>query len=62
MSLPIDLDLLKKREEIPIKLAELSYSNSEQTIILLRKWGEKSIPITNLHNEICIFLKGGKPT
>lgn len=57
MALPIDLDLLKKREEIPIRLAELSYRNSEQAIILLRKWGEKKLPITILHKEISDCLK-----
>lgn len=59
MTLPINLDLLKKREEIPIKLAELSYSNENQAVILLRKWGEKKSPITDLHQEINDCLKGG---
>ncbi|MYL41788.1 hypothetical protein [Virgibacillus salexigens] len=52
MSLPIDLDLLKKREEIPRKLAELSYRNSDQAVNLLRKWGEKKSPISVLHKEL----------
>ncbi|QKY69440.1 hypothetical protein [Lentibacillus sp. CBA3610] len=57
MVLPIDTDLLKKREEIPIKLAELSYVDSDQAINLLRKWGEKSSPITVLHEELNDSLK-----
>ncbi|MFD1363072.1 hypothetical protein [Lentibacillus salinarum] len=57
MVLPIDTDLLKKREEIPIKLAELSYVDSEKTINLLRKWGEKNSPITVLHKELNDSLK-----
>ncbi|WP_156290743.1 hypothetical protein [Oceanobacillus salinisoli] len=56
MNLPIDLELLKKREEIPIKLAELSYRNSEQAVILLRKWGEKKSPVSVLHKEICDYI------
>lgn len=58
MVLPIDLDLLKKREEIPSKLAELSYGNPNAAILLLRKWGEKKSPITELHKEICSCLSG----
>lgn len=57
MTLPIDTDLLKKRQEIPIKLAELSYSNEKEALILLRKWGEKSEPITTLHDEITSQLR-----
>ncbi|MFD2046046.1 hypothetical protein ACFSTA_12350 [Ornithinibacillus salinisoli] len=57
MPLPIDLDLLKKREEIPEKLAELSYGNAEKAILLLRKWGERKSPITVLHKEISDCLK-----
>ncbi len=56
MILPVDLDLLKKREEIPIKLAELSYNDSDEAINLLRKWGEKTSPITELHDDICASL------
>lgn len=58
MTLPIDLELLKKREEIPAKLAELSYINSDKAILLLRKWGEKKSPITEMHKEICESLEG----
>jgi tRNA U34 5-carboxymethylaminomethyl modifying enzyme MnmG/GidA len=52
MTLPIDLDLLQKRKAIPVKLAQLSYTNPEKAIQLLRKWGEKQIPITPLYEEI----------
>jgi hypothetical protein len=37
MTLPIDLELLQKRREIPVKLAQLSYINPEKAIELLRK-------------------------
>lgn len=57
MSLPIDLELLKKREEIPEKLAALSYINKEQAIVLLRNWGEKKVSISILHGELTNFLK-----
>lgn len=56
-TLPINLDILKKRDEIPIKLAELSYNNSERAVTLLRKWGEKKSPITELHKELCKSLR-----
>ncbi|QXJ39543.1 hypothetical protein BV455_02909 [Parageobacillus caldoxylosilyticus] len=52
MTLPIDLDLLQKRKAIPVKLAQLSYTNPEKAIQLLRKWGEKQVPITPLYEEI----------
>ncbi|MED3905811.1 MULTISPECIES: hypothetical protein [Anoxybacillaceae] len=52
MTLPIDLELLQKRREIPVKLAQLSYINPEKAIELLRKWGEKQVPITPLYAEI----------
>ena len=59
MPLPISLDLLQKRQEIPGKLAELSYLDSEQAVILLRKWGEKKSAITELHAELTNYLKNG---
>lgn len=55
--LPIDLDLLQKRRAIPVKLAQLSYSNSDKAVDLLRKWGEKKIAITPLYEEIHQALK-----
>ncbi|WP_165769121.1 hypothetical protein [Virgibacillus profundi] len=57
MTLPIDMEILQKREEIPVKLAELSYTNPEKSLELLRKWGEKRTPITPLHEEIRKALK-----
>jgi hypothetical protein len=52
MTLPLDLDLLQKRREIPEKLAQLSYMDPEKAIQLLRKWGEKQVPIAPLYEEI----------
>ncbi|MDM5208443.1 MULTISPECIES: hypothetical protein [Cytobacillus] len=64
MSLPIHLELIKKHEEIPVKLAELSYIDQQNTITLLRKWGEDKAPISVLHSELCECLekdmKGGE--
>lgn len=57
MPLPISLDLLKMHEEIPEKLAELSYRDPDKAIVLLRKFGEDKAPISELHKEICICLK-----
>jgi hypothetical protein len=50
--LPICLELLQKRQEIPMKLAELSYSKPEAALSLLRLWGEKKIAISPLYEEI----------
>ncbi len=57
MKLPIDMDILQKRREIPIKLAELSYKDKDQAIILMRKWGEKKTPISELHEKISSQLR-----
>lgn len=51
-NLPIDVDILRKRKMIPIKLAELSYTKPEEALKLLQVWGEKKMPITPLFNEI----------
>lgn len=55
--LPIDLDLLHKRKEIPALLAELSYKDPNQAITYLREWGEKKTPITELHDKLRRSLK-----
>lgn len=55
--LPIDTDLLKKRQEIPVKLAELSYKDQDKAIHYMRLWGEKKEPITTLHSEITNQLR-----
>ena len=57
MRLPIDMDLLKKREEIPVKLAELSYKDQDQAIVLLREWREREVPISTLHEKLRSLLR-----
>lgn len=54
--LSIDMDILQKRKEIPIKLAELSYKDSKLAIKYMREWGERRIPITVLHEKLCSVL------
>lgn len=51
-NLPIDVDILRKRKMIPVKLAELSYTKPEVALKLLQVWGEKQKPITPLFEEI----------
>lgn len=52
MTLPIDPEMLKKRQAIPVKLAELSYTDPDAALELLREWGEKRKPLTPIYDEI----------
>lgn len=56
-SLPIDMDLIQKKIEIPTILADLSEVDPKQALYLLREWGDRKIPITVLHHEITSRLK-----
>lgn len=49
---PIDPEILRKRKSIPAKIAELSYKNEEAAIKYMRIWGEKTMPITVLFDEL----------
>lgn len=49
---PIDPEILKKRKSIPAKIAELSYKNEKAAIKYMRIWGEKTMPITELFDEL----------
>lgn len=55
--LPIDMDLIQKKIEIPTLLADLSKQDSDQALYLLREWGDRKLPITVLHHEITSRLK-----
>lgn len=50
--LPIDMDILKKRTEIPKKIAKISYADKDKAIHFLRLWGEGKVAITELHNNL----------
>lgn len=52
MPLPIDMDIIAKRKEIPEKLAELSYKNEKKALEYMRLWGEKKKPISELHADL----------
>jgi len=51
-NLPICMDVLKKRSEIPKIIAEISYQDENKAIYYMRVWGEKRKPITELHDEL----------
>ncbi|WP_064091539.1 hypothetical protein [Rossellomorea aquimaris] len=55
--LPICRDTLRKRQAIPMKLAQLSYTKPDAAISFLRLWGEKKIPISPLYEEILTHLE-----
>jgi len=57
MPLPIDLEFIKKKSEIPEKLAELSYKDQDEAVRLMREWGERKIPITAIHKELSDCLQ-----
>lgn len=50
--LPIDMDIVKKRSEIPQKIANISYFDKDKAIHYLRIWGKGHTPITELHKEL----------
>ncbi len=50
--LPIDMDILKKRTEIPQKIAKISYVDKDKAIYFLRLWGEGKVAITELYNNL----------
>lgn len=50
--LPIDMELVKKHAYLPVKLAQLSYVDSEGALRLLRQWGEGKKPVSSLWVEI----------
>lgn len=51
-TLPICMDIVQKRGEIPKKIAEISYQDEKTAIHYMRIWGEKKMPITELHSEL----------
>lgn len=51
-NLPISLDLLEKRKEIPVRIAELSYVDKDKAIHFMRLWGERAKPISTIHDEV----------
>lgn len=55
--LPIDMEILQKRKEIPKKIAALSYKDEKKAIHYLRVWGEKKSPISVLHKDLTDSLE-----
>jgi hypothetical protein len=49
---PIDRVLVHKMAYLPVKLAELSYKNTEVAMGLLRDWGQGKKPVSQLWKEI----------
>ncbi|MFZ3591854.1 hypothetical protein ACOI1C_22245 [Bacillus sp. DJP31] len=58
---PICQDILRKRQAIPMKLAELSYTKPETALSFLRLWGEKKVQISPLYEEILTHLEQELP-
>lgn len=59
--LPIDLNIIEMRKEIPKKIAELSYKDEKEAIHYLRLWGEKKIAITEIYEQLCQSLQDKVP-
>ncbi|MDF2911120.1 MAG: hypothetical protein K0Q56_2001 [Sporolactobacillus laevolacticus] len=59
--LPIDPEILEKRKQIPVKIAELSYLDQESAIEFIRIFGEHKMPITTMFDELskCLEEKAG---
>lgn len=54
--LPIDLEILRKRQAIPAKIAELTYIDQDAALKYMRIWGEKKMAITELFDELSMTL------
>ncbi|UUI01748.1 helix-turn-helix transcriptional regulator [Oceanobacillus jeddahense] len=48
----IDPEIIKKDCEIPKLIAKLSYHDKEAAIIFIRKYGEMTVPVTPLYEEV----------
>ena len=47
--IPIDINILKKRNAIPTLIAKLSYLDEVEAIECMRLWGERKMPVTPLY-------------
>jgi hypothetical protein len=54
--LAIDMEIVKKRAYLPVKLAELSYMDQEAALRLLREWGAGAKPVSQLWEEAVAAL------
>jgi len=57
MPLPIDMDIIRKRQEIPEKIAALSYTDPQKAVKYIRLWGERKITISKIHADLSKDLK-----
>ncbi|WP_433958587.1 hypothetical protein [Cytobacillus horneckiae] len=53
----IDPETIKKNTYLPVKLSELSKTNPEAALQLLRDWGEGKKPIKQLWDETLSYLE-----
>lgn len=51
-SLPIDMEIIHKSLEIPKQIAKLTYIEPTKAIYYMQVWGEKRLPIKELHDEL----------
>lgn len=56
LMLPINPEVLQKRNMIPELLSRLADDNPDEAIRLLKVWAEKKMPITPLYEEILSYL------
>lgn len=56
--LPINLEVLEKRTEIPELIAELSYRDQNQAVEFIRLWSKRRITIDEIHKKLHEALKG----
>jgi hypothetical protein len=56
----IDPETVNKHAYLPVKLAELSYQQPEDTLRLLQEWGEGKKSVKNLFEEVTDLLYNKK--
>ena len=53
----IDMELVRIRASLPVKLAELSHTNREAAILILQDWGAGAKPLRVLYEITLSELK-----
>lgn len=55
--LPIDMELVKKRAYLPVKLSQLAKKDTAAALDLLNAWGEGTKAVTTLWEEVTQALE-----
>lgn len=57
----INMDLVRIRAALPIRLAELSRTDVDAAVSILQDWGDGAKPLKDLYNEVLDQLDAATP-